>query len=141
MTTTTLTLLPHHSPHVERLGFELRSEYVERCHLPLLGPSGTAVLRLAPLLWRDVEPITLPTSDLARMVGTKHNGGRHSPLSHTLDRPVRLGYAEWLGEGELGIYGTVPPLSRKQLEKVPDDVAQLHHHYLDAHLDRLASRA
>lgn len=140
MTTTTLAHVPHHSPQVERIGFDLRSEYVERCHLPLLGPSGTAVLRLAPLLWREVEPYTLPTADLARMVGTKHNGGRHSPLNHTLARLVRLGYAEWLGDDELGVYGTVPPLSHKQLAKVPGDVGQLHHHYLDAHLAQLAGR-
>jgi hypothetical protein len=133
-----LTYLPHPSPEVERFGFGLTSEYVERCHLPVLGPSATALLRLAPLLWAEVgEPAVVPTDELARLIGTSGDG-HHAPVVRTMRRLVRLGLGEWIGSGELGIYGTVAPLSDTQLDRVPDRVRAAHHRLLEVHVAALA---
>lgn len=60
---------------------DLRSNYVERFWLPVLGPTATLLLRrLAYELDRSPEGFDLSANDMARSLGLGGMAGRHGPF-------------------------------------------------------------
>lgn len=93
-----LRIAPWPDPVVERSGFTPRSAYVERCWLPVLGPSALLLVRRAgDLLMAHPEGCEIDTAATARALGLGGAGGRHAPFPRAIGRCVRFGVARPLG--------------------------------------------
>lgn len=121
-----LVVRPWVDPLVDRLGHDPRSAYVERFWLGILGPSSVWLLRrLAAGLEQEPEGFVLSLPDTARALGIAGQGGRHSPFMRTLLRCCQFGMAELRG-GELVARRHLPPLTRRQLERLPEGLQAEH---------------
>lgn len=130
--------VPHPAKEVRRFGFPLDHPYLEECWAPALGPSSVLLLRHCFALWRDSMPAQVESEDLARQLGLGHGTGRHSPLTHTIERLVRFRFASMASPGELDVFTEVPPLPVRTLERLPSWSRERHEHLLGQHLDGLA---
>lgn len=139
-TTLTVVAVPHRSPEVHRAGFDLTSEYVERCWTSSLGCTAVALLRRLAAEFADAEVVEVHLPDLAASLGLRPDTGRRTTLRNVMDRLVRFGFAVW-ADGELHVFTTVPPLSNSVLAKRPQRVQDDHHLLLGVHLDSLAVSA
>jgi hypothetical protein len=124
----------HHDPlQVVRLDegprrerFDVRDAYVERYWLPVLGPSCVLALRrLADALEQSPHGLEIPLGALARSVGLGSGVGRCSPIVRTLTRLDDFGFAHAACD-EYAVRVTAPPLSRSQVRRLPDFLAELH---------------
>ncbi len=126
--TGTLRVAPWPDPLIDQLGFDPRSTYVEAYWLGTLGPSTTWLLRrLARGL--DIAPdgFELDLSACARELGLGDKGGRHSPFARSLARLVQFEIARWHApHGTLEVRRRVPPLNRRQVLHLPDELRQRH---------------
>ena len=129
---------PHPSLEVRRAGFSLDHRYVEQCWAPLIGPSSTLLLRRLPWLWREGTSVSVDVGDLGRSLGLGSAVGRNTKISRTLQRVVHFGFGEPCAPGELDVYTEVPPLSERQLARVPMWTRVLHEQLLSAHLSELS---
>ena len=129
---------PHPVLEVQRAGFPLDHRYVEQCWAPVIGPSSTLLLRRLPWLWRAGTTVSVDTADLGRSLGLGGGTGRNSVITRTLDRIVQFRFATWSDAGELDVFTEAPPLSPKQLARVPAWTRVLHEQLLTAHLGQLA---
>jgi len=129
----------HPDPKIQRVGFDLGHPYVEQCWGPVLGPSGTMLLRRLPTLWNEQAPASITHEELSRSLGLGAGGGAHSRLRHALDRTVRFGLAKWDTDGrDLSVFLQVPALNERQLERLPEWTQGAHGRLLDDHLRGLA---
>ena len=135
-----LHAVPHPDARVRRLGFDLTHPYVEQCWGAMIGPSGVAILRRAPVLWTAAEPARVPAGELARSLGLGSGTGVHGRFPRALGRLVAFRFAEWVDDGRgLGIYTEVPPLGPKQVARLPEWCQAAHDRLLGAHLDAIAA--
>src|ERR1700733_9647794 len=83
----TITLAVWGSDERGRPIHDVRSAYVERCWLPILGPSTLLFLRFAVRLL-DLSPdgVELDTTDLARSLGLGGRNGDGAPFRRVIDR-------------------------------------------------------
>ena len=135
---TTLILEPvaHPDPRVHRAGFSLDDPYLERCWLPVLGPTSVLMLRRMPLMWQRDPAVGVPVDELAAVLGL--NGtGRNSPVWRTVDRLVRFNFANRVSDSYVEVYTEVPPLGSRHLAGLPQSVRDAHHELLGAHIARL----
>jgi hypothetical protein len=127
-----LLVVPWRDPVVDALGFDPRSAYVERFHLPLLGPTATWLLRrFAAEFDSQPQGFSLDAADCARSIGIGNKGG---PDDHDI----------------LAVRTRLPPLTRAQVHRLPqhlqaahrrwqeDQVRRSTHPTSDAHATRLA---
>ena len=117
-----LTVHPWPDPLIDSLGHHPCSLYVETYWLGILGPSTTFLLRhLVTTLEASPEPhFELPLGVTARRLGLGDKGGRHSPFMRSLGRLVQFELAELQDERTLAVRRRVPPLSRRQLLRLPE---------------------
>lgn len=127
----------HPDPRIHRAGFPLDDPYLERCWLPILGPTSVLLLRRMPVLWRDDPAVGVPVDELAVALGLGHKVGGQSPLFRTLDRLARFNFAYRVKDNQLDVYTEVPPLNTRQLESLPPSVRAAHDQLLTAHLERI----
>ena len=138
-TPSTLIIQPvaHPDPRVHRAGFQLDDPYLERCWLPILGPTSVLMLRRMPVLWQRDPAVGVPVDELAVVLGLGHGTGRHSPVWRTIDRLARFNFAYRVADNEVDVYTEVPPLNTRHLASLPPSVAAAHEQLLEAHLERL----
>jgi len=99
----------------------------------VLGPSTTWLLRrLARGLEASPAGFTLPLDDTARALGLATTGSKHSAFARALTRCVQFDLAQQQGEGVLAVRRKVPPLSRRQVIRLPDELQQSHADWQDA---------
>jgi hypothetical protein len=123
----TLTIRPWADEVIDRLGFDPRSAYVERFWLGVLGPSTTWLLRRIAGAFDDApEGFELPLSDTARALGLGDRGGRNSPFLRTVDRCIQFEMAQVTGPCELAVRRRLPPLSRRHLVRLGEDLQEEH---------------
>jgi hypothetical protein len=135
-----LAAIPHPDPRVRRLGFDLSDPYVEQCWGAVLGPTGVAILRRAPVLWSHSEPALVPAAELAQSLGLGTSHDTNSRFSRAVERLVSFRVAVWVDEGtSLGIYTELPPLGPRSLERAPSWTRETHERLLSARLDNLAA--
>ena len=116
----TLTIRPWPDPVIDSLGHDPRSHYVETYWLGILGPSTTWLLRrLAVGLEANPAGFELPLADTARCLGLGDKGGRHSPFMRALTRLVQFDLAQPHGDPELAVRRKLPPLNRRQVQRLP----------------------
>ena len=143
----TLSVEAWADPVVDELGHDPRSTYVERFWLPVLGPSTVWLLRrLADGLDEHPEGFELDLAETARALGVGMRGGRNSPMVKTIERTCRFGAARMYGAGGLAVRRRLAPLTRAQVERLPDPLREEHAAWLarprgGTTVDRLRERA
>jgi len=142
----TLTIKPWPDPVIDQVGHDPRSAYVERFWLAVLGPSTTWLLRrMAAGLEQAPAGFDLPLADTARALGLGGDG-RHSPFVRALGRCCQFEMAQPQEPGVLAVRRKLPPLSRRQLTRLPEAMQAEHEAWLAAdrrspELERLQRRA
>lgn len=120
-----LIVAPWRDAVVEAQGFPARSEYVETFWRPILGPSSICMLRWFASVLHDGEPAPVALADLGAVLGLTHGVGRNTPVVRTLDRLVHFGVAQ-VAVDRLEMRTVMPPLSRRQLARLPDALVRVH---------------
>src|SRR4051812_36892991 len=83
----TVTVCPWRDPLLDHFGYEPRSPYVERFWLPIIGPSGTMLLRrLAGGFDACPDGYELNLTDAAHALGMGRPEGPGAAWRRTLDR-------------------------------------------------------
>ncbi len=132
-----LLVVAWRDPVVDALGFDPRSQYVEKFYLPLLGPTATWLLRrLATEFDHHPEGFSLDAVDCARSIGIGNRGGRHGPFHRSLERCVRFGLARPDDHDILAVRTRVPPLTRAQVGRLPRHLHGAHQRWQDDQLRR-----
>lgn len=132
-----LLVVAWRDPVVDALGFDPRSQYVERFWLPLLGPTSTWLLRrLAAEFDHQPEGFSLDAADCARSIGIGNRGGRHGPFHRSVERCVRFGLARPDDHDILAVRTRIPPLTRAQVGRLPRHLHGAHRRWQDDQLRR-----
>ena len=130
-----LTIRPWPDGVIDALGHDPRSMYVERFWLGILGPSTTWLLRhLANGLDTWPEGFDLDLAQTAQALGLGSKGGRHSPFMRALSRCCQFDVADARPDGVLAVRRKLPPLTRRQILRLPPELAAAHQAWQDAQL-------
>lgn len=122
-----LHVTPLSDPVIDLLGHDLRSTYVERFWLPILGPTTTLLLRrLASGLDDHPDGFDLPLLDTAAALGLGNKGGRNAPFLRAITRSTKFKITQSAGPGALAVRRRVAPLNRTQAERLPTLVRDEH---------------
>ncbi len=115
---------------IEANGFGPRSTYVEMCWLPTLGPTATWLYRRLGS-WAEYNPegVTVDTTDLAVSLGLGEGLGRHSKLSHAVERLLRFEVVRWQDVGELAVRTALPLLPQRHVERLSYSTRRLHEEF------------
>lgn len=120
-------------PVIDSLGHDVRSTYVERFWLPILGPSTTFLLRrLATGLDAEPEGFDLPLVDTAHALGLGTRGGRNAPFLRAIARAGTFHLAQPCGPGGLAVRRRLQPLTRVQVERLPAAIRSEHDAWMQA---------
>src|SRR3954452_13223341 len=122
-----LHVVPWPDDVIDALGHDPRSNYVEMFWLGTLRPSTTWLLRRL-VAGLDAEPdgYELSLSETATCLGLGNKGGRHSPFVRALTRCVQFDMAQHQGERVLAVRRKVPPLNRRQVQRLPQSLQDAH---------------
>lgn len=132
--TPTLTVRPWADPVIDEVGHQPRSPYVEQFWLGVFGPTATWMLRrLVDGLERAPSGYELDLAVLARGLGLGGQAGQHSPVVRSLQRCCRFGAAELTDASSLKVRRKLPPLTRVQIERLPDDLRAAHERWVLDH--------
>lgn len=105
----------------------VESEYAERFWLPVIGPSGLWLLRwTARELVRHGGAFDIGADELALRVGLGVGTARQSPLRRSLKRLETFDLVRRLNESVIEFQTTVPPLSMRQLQRLPVELRREH---------------
>ena len=143
----TLLIRPWADEVIDALGFDPRSNYVEKYWLGVLGPSTTWLLRrLAADLEASPAGFELDLAETAHRLGLGARLGRDAPFVRALTRCVQFGMARHEGHDALGVRRKLPPLNRRQLTRLPPVLQAEHERWQDAErvrpeVDRLRQRS
>lgn len=123
----TLPVVAWVDPVIDALGHDARSTYVERFWLAVLGPSTTWLVRhLAHRFEGAPDGFTLDLGQAAAALGLGHSQGRHSPLVRALHRCCQFGMARAAPDGTLAARRVLPPLTRHQVDRLPEPIRAEH---------------
>jgi hypothetical protein len=136
---TTLTIVPWVDPIVDTIGHDPRSRYAETFWLPALGP--TSLLLLRHLADRFDESfgarhgIQVGVADTSRALGVGTGDGHQSPIVRTLARLEQFDLATDAGSNTVAVRRNLPPLARRQLQRLPLSLQALHREWMAARLN------
>ncbi len=131
---------------IDSFGFDPRSAYVETYWLSVLGPSTTwLVRRLVAGLEREPRGYPISLAETARSLGLSDRGGRSSPFVRAVSRTVKFELAVPEGPDVLAVRRKVPPLSQRQVNRLPPALQAAHQRWQTEQLqvpsgDRLRRR-
>jgi len=134
-------------PVIDAVGHDVRSAYVERFWLGILGPSATWLLRrLVQGLEDQPDGFDLDLALTATQLGLGGRSGRHSPFFRSIERCCRFGAAQLLDEQTLRVRRKLPPLTRMQVARLPLALQETHQAWVDGPagtlpVDQLRERA
>ena len=130
-----LTVTAWRDPVVERVGHDACGDYVEAFWISTLGPTATWLLRrLAVVVSHSPDGFVVDLGELATAVGLGSDASRTSTLRKAMHRLVLFGLAHHTGDG-LAIRTVVPPLSMKQLSRLPQHLQKAHALWSDPPVD------
>ena len=110
-----------------RAQWGLDKSYVEQYWLGILGPSTTWLLRrLAAGLEANPEGFDLPLAATAQALGLGGRGGRHSPFMRAFTRCCQFDLAEARSAGAIAVRRKLPPLNRRQVQRLPAHLQESH---------------
>lgn len=135
ITTECVTIRPWSDVVIDQLGHDPRSQYAETYWLSVLGPTTTWLLRMiAAGLEEHPDGFDLDLADTARAIGLGDRCGRQSPLTRGFTRLVQFDLAQPLGSPVLAVRRKVPPLTRRQVERLPAALQSAHEKLVAEHL-------
>ena len=127
-----LTVRPWSDPVIDAVGHDVRSPYVERFWLGLLGPSSTWLLRrLVAGLDDSPDGYELDLALTATEIGLGARSGKHSPFLRSIERCCRFGAAHQVDATTLRVRRKLPPLTRIQIARLPAALQQAHAAWTD----------
>ena len=130
-----LLVLPWPDIVIDNLGVDPRSDYVEQYWLGLVGPASVLLMRhLALRFEAEPEGFNLDLTHTARVLGLGTGLGRWGPVQRSLHRCVSFGFARRWGEERLLARRHLPPVTRQQLARLPEDRQTLHDHWRQAQM-------
>jgi hypothetical protein len=119
-------------PVIDAVGHHVRSPYVERFWLGILGPSSTWLLRrLVARLEDEPGGYELDLALTATELGLGARSGRHSPFLRSIDRCCRFGAAVQVDDSTLRVRRKLPPLTRFQIARLPEPLQAAHAEWTD----------
>lgn len=119
-------------PVVDLVGHDLRSPYVERFWLPILGPTTTFLLRrIAASFDEQPDGFDLPLLDTAASLGLGTKGGRNAPFLRAIERAGTFKISRAVGPGVLEVRRRLAPLTRVQLTRLPAPLQDEHASWLE----------
>ena len=128
----TLAVRPWEDRVIDELGHDPRSAYVERFWLGILGPSATWLLRrLVAGLEAAPDGFELDLPSTATELGLGNRSGKHAPFVRSIERCCRFGASELVDAGTLRVRRKLPPLTRVQVERLPDGLRAEHQVWLE----------
>ncbi|HEX6419532.1 MAG TPA: hypothetical protein VFZ77_13615 [Acidimicrobiales bacterium] len=131
--TATLHVVPWPDPVIDQVGHDPRSVYVERFWLGVLGPSATWLLRLlADRLEEAPDGYDLDLDACAGALGLGRRPGTSGVFARTIARCCQFGAARPAGPGTLQVRRHLPPLTRRQLARLPEHLQDEHARWVDA---------
>ena len=127
-----LTLIPWTDQRSDTRGHDPRSAYVEQFWLGTLGPSTTWFLRHCAALLEGTDGTAVSLPDTASALGIGYSGGARSAMVKTVARACRFRAARPVGSATLAVRLQLPPLSHRQLQRLPVSLQQRHEQFLGA---------
>jgi hypothetical protein len=118
-----LPVRPWPDPIVEHVGYDARSNYVERFWLGILGPSATWFLRYIADQF-DVEACALT-------IGLGHPWGANGAFSRTLRRCAKFSLLRLRRGPVLEVRRRIAPLTQRQIGRLPDALREEHARWVD----------
>lgn len=136
----TLEVVPWTDPVMAARGHDPRSEYVERFWLPVLGPSVTWLLRRFARGFEELPGgFRIELAATSRALGLGEGTGRHSMITRSLDRACQFGMAQRHGRDRLAVRTHLPPLTQRQVRRLPLALQRSHDRWVAAQQDRARS--
>lgn len=144
--TPTMLVLPWADPVIDQVGYDPRTMYVERFWLGILGPSATWLMRhLACGLDASPEGFELDLDECATALGLGRRPGANGVFPRTLARCCQFGATRFLAPTSLQVRRKLPPLTRRQVARLPQSLRDDHAHWVDrppaAAADEMRDRA
>lgn len=134
-----LTVLRWDDPRATAEWHELRGDYVERFWLPVLGPATTLLLRrFARGFVERPDGFRVIPADTAGALGMGRGTGRNSMIARTLDRACQFGTASRVDEHTIAVRSLLPPLTQRQLSRLPASLQRAHQIWVDRQRSQLA---
>ncbi len=125
---------PWSGPEARGPAHELRSEYVERFWLGVLGPSVTLLLRrLARGFDHHPGGYVIDVADTARAIGLGSSTARNSPMNRTLERACMFSTMRRTAHDRYEVRRELPRLNARQLARLPTVVRGAHDHWIRQH--------
>lgn len=129
----TLVLTPWRDATVESLGFGVRSDYVEWFWLPVLGPSATWLLRRIDVGFDEFpDGYELDALATAQSIGIAARDNAGNIFGRAVSRLQSFGMAHGTS-GVLAVRRVVPPISQRQLDRLPTHLRNAHPSWLQRH--------
>jgi hypothetical protein len=130
--TPALLIVPWPDPVIDQVGYDPRTVYVERFWLGILGPSATWLLRLlVDRLDGSPEGYDLDLDECATALGLGRRPGANGVFPRTLARCCQFGSTRFLGPTTLQVRRKLPPLTRRQIARLPDALRADHARWVD----------
>jgi hypothetical protein len=112
-------------PHDQERWWPIGSDYVQLLWLPVLGPSCIVLLQRLDLLIGTSKSVCVPSEELARSLGLGHTPHRGSLLDRSIDRCRDFHVLRELTPGFIEVPRELPPLSNRQLRRLPASLQAL----------------
>ena len=126
----TVRIVPWPDALADSTGHPVRSEYVENYWLGILGPTATWLLRrITDALAISGGGAELDLQTVAGSLGLAYHPGRPNPFARGIDRLVMFGLLRHVSSSPVPTFAVrtrVPPLSQRQLSRLPDSVRSAH---------------
>ncbi|MFN8020420.1 MAG: hypothetical protein U0Q03_02725 [Acidimicrobiales bacterium] len=122
----TIVVVPWHDEVVDRIGYDPRSSYVETFWLNVLGPTTTWIVRrIATGLDEYPGGFELDLVQTAAALGLTFTPGASNPFARSVNRCVMFGAAQPV-DGGLAVRRRLPPVSARQLARMPEYLRDAH---------------
>lgn len=139
-----ITLVPWPDALSDATGHPVRSDYVERFWLGILGPTATWLLRrCSDEIVASPAGATVDLHPMAGSIGLAYHPGRHNPFSRGFDRLVMFGMMRHVGshpQPTFAVRTHVPQLALRQLARLPEQLQVAHADLATGRTQRPAAR-
>jgi hypothetical protein len=130
--TPSLVVVPWDDPVIDQVGYDPRTVYVERFWLGILGPSATWLMRhLASGLDASPDGFELDLDECATALGLGRRPGANGVFPRTLARCCQFGATRFLAPTTLQVRRRLPPLTRRQVARLPRSLRDEHARWVD----------